>query len=221
MAEPATRADALRVEVASVEVQHLTPAGTVAGIRIDAVAARNGPGVAMLQVVPPNLLSWKGPSGSYGPGVDVSQAGSYLVEDGGDPGKWARVTSVPAFLPSAEEVRVYLQDRFENEVADDDVTAAEASAGDTKTWTLTLSNDSSFGLSDVKAWIDASVSDIEISDDGATWVTPTSETHGDVLTWGMISAGGSETLHVRRTIAAATSSDPDILNLFHFAWNGL
>lgn len=217
-----THGDALRIETGGQESLHLTAVGTLPGVVVLAAAGRNGPGTGRLRADQDGTrLAWRAPgSATYGTPVVCSPDGLYLLEDGEDPDSWLRIQMRSAYaVPGHAEGRVALGDRWTNAVGHDDVTAGEASAGDVEGYTVTLSNDSTAGLSRVLAWLDAAVSDLEISDDDITYVSPTSE--GAALGLADIPAGGSITLYLRRTIGAAEPSDPDVLNHLHFSYQGI
>ena len=222
MPYPASKADALRIEISSTEVRHLAALGTIAGVAVLAVAAKNGPGSGRLRNVGGNL-GWRAPgSATFGPDVNVTADGIWLLCDGEDVGCWIRVQVYFDNL-AGEEAEVLLRDRHssgssDDTIGSDDVSAAEASAGDIETFTVELRNDSQVILSQVIAWLDAATADLEISDDGAAWVSPTTEGAG--LSLADIPAAGSITLHFRRTIGAASSSDPDVLNHIHLSFSG-
>lgn len=218
----ATRADGIRIEISGVEQKMLAAVGTIPGVVVLAVAGKNGTGFGRLRSHGNGTkLSWTAPGAST-PGAQVTAGsdGEYLLEDT-DSDKWIRVQAYAAFMISGpQSQRVHLRDRYNNGVGHDDVTAAEASAGDTTDYTLTIANDSPMDALNVLFWLDASVSDLSISDDGVTYYTPTSEGHGDVIDLGTIASGSTDTLFLRRTIASSSSSDAKILNLVEFAWDG-
>ena len=217
-----SRADAIRVKIASLEVLHLAAVETLPGVVILQAAGRNGPGTGQLQSSGDGtLVAWRAPgSATFGTAIDCGSDGAYLFEDGEDANKWLRVQVYASYLASTpRDARVYLGDLFANGPPHDDVTAQEASAGDVTIYSLELVNESAVNISDLRAWIHATVSGLEISDDNATWVNPTTEATG--LSFGSLASGASKTLWLRRTIAAAAASDAKILTLLHFAWNGL
>jgi len=218
----ATFADAIRVKVVETEITHLTAVRTLPGVVILRAAARNGPGSGQLQSQGDGaMLAWQAPgSATFGTPVDCSSDGTYLLRDGDDADKWVRVqVYVAHLLPSAHQQRVYLADRYANGPPHDDVTAAEATAGDVVTYQLRLYNESPVVVADVDAWVDASVSGLEISDDGASWSTPTTEE--TALDLGSLAPGDYATLHLRRTIGAGANADPDVLTLLHYSFQGL
>lgn len=220
MSEAGARGDALRLKLSGVEVNQMLVVGAIPGVYPLAAAARNGTGTGTIQSTGDGtLLSWKAPgSATAGTPIPASVDGSYLLQDGVDLDKWLRVQVVAAYLVSAGSAQVTLRDSY-NGLGPDDVTAAEATAGSVETLEVTMSNDSGRGISRLVAWIDAAVSDLEISDDGAAWVSPTSEAAG--LAFPDLAAGATDIIHLRRTIGAAAGSDTGVLNHLHFAWQGL
>lgn len=212
------------MRVSGSDVEHLAVVGSVRGIVPLAVAARCGPGTALLacgEPGSPRLLQFAAPGGSLGQAVAVYADGAYVLEDGTDPSKWLRVEVARAWLPdSSAQARLFLADRY-NEVGPDDVDAADAAAGKVETFTLELANVSPDLVRDVRAWLAPSATGLEISTDGTTWYAPTSEVDAHVLAWASIARAASATVYVRRTTAAAVSPAPAILNLVELAWSGL
>lgn len=219
---PAQHADALRLELDSVEVEHLVPIGTIPGVAVLAAAARNAPGSGTVRSSGDgSLLSWKAPgSSSFGPDVEAAADGDYLLEDGEDPSKWLRVQVWRQYLvPGAAEATVSLRDLYNNAAGHDDVTAAEAQAGDVETYTITMKNEGTLTLSQIKVWLDAATDDLEISENGSSWVNPTSE--AAALEFPDLVAGGTDLLHLRRTITGGADPDPNVLNHLHLSFAGL
>jgi len=216
------RADAIRVKRASLEIRHLAAVRTIPGVVILAVAGRNGPGMGRLKSAQDGTrLAWQAPgSSTFGAAIDCTDDGVYLLEDGEDVGKWVRVRVYRDYLaPTPRSARIHLADLYENGPPHDDVTAAEAAAGDVTVYTLQLANDSPKNVSGLTVWLDAATANLEISDDAAAWVDPTSESAGLVL--GNLASGESVTLWLRRTIAPAANSDAEVLTNIHYAFNSL
>lgn len=218
-----TRADALRFTVSSVEVTHLAAVGSLPGLAITSASAANGPGTGALRTTPASAsrVQWKAPgSSTWGPAVDVSAGGAALLEDGENPAAFVRVTASASYLPAAGvESRVLLRDVHNNGSGGDDVTANEATAGLVESWSITLEHDGGFPITNLVAWIDAGVSGLEISDDNATWVSPTSEAAG--LALANLAPGDTDTIYLRRTVGAGASSDAAKLNHLRFAFDSI
>lgn len=226
MAQVATKADSLRIQDqgSGVDEVDLIKVGTLDGVEISAIAGRTFLGVGVLRsYLDGQTLSWKEPLGTtHGPRVDVSAGGAFLLLGGDDQDIFARVNvTVARMAATPYAAKVYLDNLYLNKVASGDVTAAEASAGDTKTYQLDLYNASTFGLSNLRVWMTALTNYISISFDGASWVTPTSETHGDVLIHPDLAPDATKTLHVRRIIPASTPSSDFENTALSFAFNAL
>ncbi|MCG8407569.1 MAG: hypothetical protein MI923_20420 [Phycisphaerales bacterium] len=214
MALPARRSDALRWMKSGVEIQSLLAISAIEGVVVAFVAGSNGPGLGSLRNLGTNLkrLQWRAPGSQvYGPGVMVESGNTYVLEDGEDPNKYARARVVDANrIPNGAEASIHLAVRYENGLSDADVTAAEASAGDVREYTIDLENVSARTVRDVTVWIVGPLNGLKISDDGATWVEPDSEVHADALSFSSIAAGASVTVHCQRTTAMGAGSDPAI-----------
>ena len=216
-----TRGDAILVESSAVEVLMAAAAGAIPGLVILATGGGNGPGAGTLrQDAGTKDVSWQAPgSATFGAPIDVAAGGSFVLEDGDDPDSWVRVSVSPTFQAAgAADALAQLQDVY-NRVGPDDITAAEATAGAVEVFTLDLTNQSGMEVVGLKAWLDPATVDLEISDDGAVWVTPTTE--GTALALGNLLPAAADILHVRRTIGAASPSDVAVLNLIHLSWVGL
>ena len=221
MAEVATGSDALQWQKSSVEIQHLHAVGTIRGVKILQVAARNGKGTGRLRSTGDGtLLSWREPgAANYGGDCPCASDGDYLLL-GSDPGKWIRIRVYEDFLfAGPREEPVLLDDVYNNEIGSDDVTAGEASAGDVETYTVTVKNMGTFTMTDVRFWLDPAVSDLEIGFNGADWFSPTTEETAIELGFPFAPAA-SGTIHFRRTTGAAAPSDPKVLNNIHARFDG-
>ena len=216
----ASHADALRVEVSSVDVENLRPTGTIHGVVVNSAAGRNGPGTGRIRSIG-NVLGWKAPgSNTWGDGVACAADGEYLLEDGEDRDKFVRVQVYADYLlEGADEAVVELADVYENDVGQADLTAGEATAGDVLDYEVTLENVSNNWLSQITVWIEPGTAGLEISDDDAAYVSPKVESAG--LEFADLAPGASHTLYLRRTIAAGAGSDPDVLNHLHISFHGL
>lgn len=212
--------DALRLKVGGSESLSLAAVGTIPGVAIRAVGGANGPGTGRIRLNGTEL-SWRAPgSAVFGSTVNCSTDGTYVLTDGEYESKFVRVSVYASYLPaSPTEAVVYITDRYNNAAAHDDVTAGEAQSGNAESYTVTVENASVIAIRDVRCWIGEGRR-LEIGTDGSNWYTPNFETHPDVVSWANIAASGTETLHVRRTVAAGESANPGILHALRFAWDG-
>jgi hypothetical protein len=222
---PGEHGDALRITASSVESLPLRSIGTIPGVAVLASAARNGTGLGTIASSVSGMdgdqiaLSWTDPGGGPGAPVLIPSDGDYLLEDGTDLEKWLRVRVYLEYIKAGSAGTVRLSSVYNNAVASDDVSAAEAAAGDVETWTVGVTNGSTVGLSHVVGWIDSDTDGIHISANGSTWVNPTSE--GTGLAIGNLAAGATYTLHMKRTITASATADAAAVNLLHFSWEGI
>jgi hypothetical protein len=210
-------ADSLRISVAGAEVIHLTVAGTVPGVVPLLAAARNGPGVARLRTsADAAAIAWQAPgAATWGEWVPVPADGEYHLP-AADLNCWLRVRVYTAHLVASAEAEVPLADRYTNAVAQADVTAEEAAAGDVLDYAPTLTNAGEAAMT-VRAWLDPAAVGLEISADGLAWSAPTSESAAIAVA--TLAPEASAALHVRRTISSGAESDPRVLNLIHLVFD--
>ena len=209
-------ADLLHLEIADVELVHLDAVRTAPGVKLLLIAARNGPGTAWLRASGDGSdLAWKAPgSSSYGEDVACAADGEYLIKDGDDTNKFARVQVWRDFLVSPGEYPIYLRDRYNNGVALDDVTAEQAASGDVSVSTITLHNVSSSEMTGVVVWVDSdTAAPIEISTNGTNWFRPENEEVAVALP--SIPAESTVMIYVKRTIVAGTENNPKMQVHFH------
>jgi len=203
--------DALTIYYDSAETKMLHHIRTLPGITIDYVSAGNGPGTGYLRYRN-GYLNWKAPGSSeYGTQELAIDGKQVLLQDGQ---KYVRVTIDTDYVLEGSESAVYIEDVYENAVSHDDVTAGEATAGDITDYNCTMHNNSGNVISKLKVWLKAD--NVEISNDDATYVSPTVE--GSALEFDDIPGGGDATLYFRRTIAAGAEYDADVLTQIYFSF---
>jgi hypothetical protein len=220
-------ADTIRLaDSTATEVRHLAVRGTLPGVVPLLAAARNGPGTASLRYTSAGAAQYRAPgSATWGPAVTVPLAAvitddTYILRDGDDPDCWLRVQVYADYLPSAATtVDVELADVVNNTIGQANCSAADATAGEVISWEITCTAQAAIAGTDHSAtaltfWLTQPASGtIEISDDNATWVSPTTEGAGLVL--GTVAAGASTTLYCRRTIAPGSIAAPTLLSQLH------
>lgn len=116
------------------------------------------------------------------------------------------------------EARVYMKGLWNNAAAGDDVSAAEALAGDVTVFTIPVKNYSNVGTSQGKAWLDPACTFLEISGDGVAYSTPYREEDAVDIGSGDdngIPGGSSVNVYTRRTIPAGQGADPKVPVIFH------
>lgn len=231
---PGTRNDGLRLELAAAEVACLRwdQSGPLSGVQVTAAAGINlvGGGVnagtgriiaGMTGATP--TLAWQAPgSGTPGSPCLITADGSYMLEDGEAPSRWIRVTVTTAYLPSSGEGLVTLSD-FYNAMGPNDVTAAQATAGNTQTVTFTLTNVTPLPIVRVFMWLDGTASGLAnlfLSSDNVHFGQPASKVDAGVLSWASIAAGASVNVYVKRVITAGALANPELLNILQYIWIG-
>lgn len=217
-----TGPDALHFESGGVEIQQLHAVRTMDGIAVTFASGRNGPGIARIQSTGDGTdLSYRAPGSSvFGPVArcDVNE-GDYRLSDGEDKHKYIRIKIYTDHIISGSNAaNIQLEETIENEISANDVTESDASGGDVFSYSISLKNYSQTILSQVKAWLRESVVNLEISNDGAAWVSPVLESNA--LDMADITPGSSVTFYFRRTISAGSLKNPGILNLVDFSWTG-
>jgi hypothetical protein len=207
------RSAALGLSAGGVELSSLGAIGTIDGVVIGRIAGRNGPGTGRISIGPAGL-SWCPPGMQYGPSVPVAGDGSYLL-CGSDSDRWIVVQVYASWLLPSAEAEVLLHDRYGNGIAAADATADQAAAGNVATWSLIVANYGAKTLRHLRAWLDAATVGHALSADGVTYLAATATAP---LALGDLASGGTITLYLQRTIAAAAPSDPKLLNSLHFSW---
>lgn len=138
----------------STEVTHLGAVITspIANVTVDFVAGENGTGAGTLAAKSADTLAWTAPGGSEGAAVTIANGETKLLEDGSDTKKYIRVsrTSASALTGTAT---VTLADQFNNLVGFDNISSAEAAAGDNEYRCLSLKNVAASQVKSVKVWL--------------------------------------------------------------------
>ena len=223
MPELQTKADALELKVYEtnpVALPLLAAVGTLPGTVITGGAHRNGPGRGYLRSSADGTqMSWKAPgSASFGAWVDVSTLGERLLEDGEDHNKWIRLETVSTayLVAAAQQQEVYLRLPDTSPLLPD---VSDGESGEVNDYVCWLKNVGRATLSNLVVWIDPGTDYLEVSDDGLSFVAPTTEATG--LNLGSLGANEFTSVTVRRTIPAATTADPKVIAELHFRFDGV
>jgi hypothetical protein len=226
-----TANDSLRLRTAGGggDMVFLRAVGTIPGVVITFASARNGGGQGRLIRVA-GCLAWQAPGSPVsGPIVATPVDGLYVLADGADPSKYVRAQVYTAWLGGTGDAVVTLSDNFNTFAGTgaqvtDDVAAADAAAGLVTTSTYALSNLSANDARNVKLWLDIAgegAAALAVSSDGTNFYHVTGPNQANVPSWPKIAHGASVPVYVRRTIAAATPSDPRVLSVLDWEWEGL
>lgn len=125
----------------------------ISNITVDFCSGANGAGNGALTATGNDELKWTPPGGTQGAGVTILNGETKILEAGNsEPEKYIRVsrTSTANLTGTAT---VALADEFNNIIGFDNVTSAEAAAGDTEYRCLCFKNEASSEVKSVKAWV--------------------------------------------------------------------
>lgn len=122
------------------------------GLQVTFAAGGNTVGVGTLTAVDANTIQWKCAGGEYGPQVSILNGQSKIVETLGMPGAYLRVSRVSSSDMSGT-ASIALSARMNNVFGMDDVSSAEATAGDTNYRATIIKNESVATVLSFKRWI--------------------------------------------------------------------
>lgn len=122
------------------------------GLQVTFAAGGNTVGVGTLTAVDANTIQWKCAGGEYGPQVSILNGQSKIVETSGMPGAYLRVSRVSSSDMSGS-ASIALSARMNNVFGMDDVSSAEATAGDTNYRSTIIKNESVATVLSFKRWI--------------------------------------------------------------------
>lgn len=207
----------------------------LAGIRIRFVSGENGIGDGVLKATGASAITWTPPGGTAGTAVTIANGETLLVE-GADTDKYVRIGRTSATDLTGEEV-VHCLDQFNGAVGFDNVTSAEASAGDVEYRAIFLENVGSTTMDNVTVWLESAatlaiakeapnpaaggpiqtIADEDTAPGGVAWVTGTSQGTGVVI--GTLLAGRSYGLWIRRTIVGSAVASIKETNELHYSFD--
>lgn len=160
------------------EVLNVSAASLMSNITIDYISGNNEPGTAYLDADTTTSLKFKAPgSASYGASVTIANGETKIVEDGDDPNKYIRVTRTTTDNLTGTAT-LTLTDVINNVFGLDDVSSAEAAAGDTNRRCIALRNVSTTAIANLKVWLaslgtDATADGGQLPASGAGTITTT------------------------------------------------
>ena len=124
----------------------------IANITIDHIGGGNAVGAGTLNVVDSNTLQWKDYGGAYGASVPIANGETKIVEADSDPGAYLRVTRTSATALTGTETTT-LSRAINNVFGMDDVSSAEATAGDDEYRGTIVVNESVASVLLFKRWL--------------------------------------------------------------------
>jgi hypothetical protein len=141
-----------RSSTEAVFLGHTVGSGFGGDVTIAFVGGANGTGAGTLTASGTSELKWTAPSGSIGAGVAIANGETKILEDAGDTDKYIRVTRTTATNLTGSAT-ITLANELNDVVGFDNVSSAEASAGDTEYRCLMLVNENSVKIEALKAFL--------------------------------------------------------------------
>jgi len=129
-----------------------TVTNAIANVTVDFVSGENGAGAGSLAATDVNDLAWTPPGGTQGAAVTIANGETKVLEGGGATGSFVRVTRTSTD-DLAGEATVTLAKLFNNALGFDNISSAEAAAGDTEYRCICAKNESAADVTVLKAWI--------------------------------------------------------------------
>ena len=165
----------------------------LSGITVSYAGGGNTLGDGTLNAVDTGTVQWKCASGSYGASVSISDGETKIAESLGSPGAYLRISRSGAVSMSGAAT-VTLTQKMNNLFALDDVSSAEATAGDIEYRGTMVVNESSATITALKRYVGqlgtARISDVTQLDSGAGSGsgsgTSTSSGAGTIVTTGSL-----------------------------------
>lgn len=137
-----TEVDVLDVDVTS----------PISNVTIVHVAGSNGTGTGTLTAASDDTLTWQLSGGTVGAAVTILNGETKIIETGDSASEFVRVSRTSATALSGAAT-LTLTEVLNNVVGLDNVSSAEAAAGDTEYRAFFIQNDNSTEVSNVKAYI--------------------------------------------------------------------
>jgi len=124
----------------------------ISNITVDFVSGAHTEGTGSLRAVTGDTLAWTPPGGSEGSPVSIADGETKIIEGSGSPAEFVRVTRTSATSLSGN-ASLGLTFTYNNLVAFDNVSSAEATAGDIEYRAGMFKNDSVANVDNLKAYV--------------------------------------------------------------------
>jgi len=156
----------------------------IANITINYIGGSNELGAGSLECVDADTLRWKCAGGEYGASQSIANGETKIVETDANPGAYLRITRTSATALVPDVSTVTLSRAINNVYAFDDISPAEAVAGDTEYRATLLKNQAATSITSLKRYI-GTLGTQQLSDDeqlGSSGAGTISTT-GSLSTW--------------------------------------
>lgn len=124
----------------------------ISNVTVNHVGGANGEGTGYIEALTVNTLAWTPPGGTQGDAVTIANGETKILEGSGAPEKFVRVSRTSATDLSGTAT-LDLTYTYNDITGFDDVSAAEASAGDVEYRGLMIKNDAANTIKNVTAYI--------------------------------------------------------------------
>lgn len=124
----------------------------IANVTVDHVSGANAEGSGTITALTVNTLAWTPPGGAQGPAVTIANGETKILEGSGQPGQFVRVTRTSA-TDLTGAATLALTYKYNDVTGFDDVSSAEAAAGDNEYRALFLFNESVSQVKNVKVYL--------------------------------------------------------------------
>jgi hypothetical protein len=129
-----------------------TVTNPIANVTIDYIPGENGPGVGSVIATGNDTLAYEAPGGSQGANVTILNGETKILEDGTDANCYVRVSRTTAANLTGTATLTIIEN-LNNVIGFDNVTSAEASAGDDEYRIWCMKNVSSAAVENILVWI--------------------------------------------------------------------
>ena len=129
-----------------------TVATPISNVTIDYISGANGPGIGSIIAVSVDTLAYSGPGGSQGAAVTILNGETKILEDGTSANSYVRVTRTSAAI-LAGTATLTIVENLNNVIGFDNISSAEALAGDDEYRFFCIKNSSATEVESVFVWI--------------------------------------------------------------------
>jgi len=190
----------------------ITVTNPISNVTVDFAAGLNGTGDGTLTATGNDTLAWTAPGGSQGANVTILNGETKILEDGTTASKFVRVTRTTADNLTGTATCT-LADTYNDVVGLDNVSSAEAAAGDDEYRAVMLKNESASDITVLKLYLQTlgtqRTSDSgQLGASGAGTISISSGNFNDWPDYGwcrIVTSGGSEREIVYYTSCTATA----------------
>lgn len=124
----------------------------ISNVTINHVSGANAEGSGTITALSTSTLAWTPPGGAQGPAVSIANGETKILEGSGQPGQFVRVTRTSA-TDLTGAATLALTYKYNDVTGFDDVSSAEAGAGDVEYRAMFIYNESASEVKNVKVYL--------------------------------------------------------------------